>query len=135
MIGTQPVQAAIYAALVAAHVVDGDRIVDGSESDPARIVYPYVQIGEAQTLDDDVVGSAGSDEYLTLHIWSRQRGQKEVKEIAGRIAAAMRALSLAVEGFDSVTVFTRDLRVLEDPDGLTRHGVFTLHIHAFQKEA
>ncbi|MBN8994348.1 MAG: DUF3168 domain-containing protein [Rhizobiales bacterium] len=132
MIGTQPIQAAIYAALLSAHVVDGDRVVDGDQSED--VAFPYVQIGETQTLDADVTGSLGAEEFLTLHIWSRQRGQSEVKEIAARIATAFNAADMPIAGFESASVFAQGLRVFDDPDGLTRHGVLTLHIHAFQQE-
>lgn len=131
MIGTGLIQAAIFARLVAAAVVDDGRVIDGEASDPVKIGFPYVQIGETQTLDDDVVGRAGVEEFLTLHIWSRYRGQIEVKSIAAAIETDLHASSLIVEGFETVDVFIRDLRVFDDPDGLTRHGVLTLHIHAF----
>jgi hypothetical protein len=139
MIGTSAVQAKVYETLSAAGIEDiagaslaSDRFVDGAPSDVKLIEFPYVVIGDTQTLDDDVQGSAGVEEFITLHIWSRYRGQKEVKDIAAQITDRLHARTLIVSGFGSVIVSIQQLRVLEDPDGLTRHGVLTLHIHAFE---
>lgn len=131
MIGTAPVQAEIYRILVDAAIVPAARVVDGPVTDPKLIEFPYLQLGDTQTIDDDVVGRAGSDEFLSLHIWSRKRGQTEIKTLAGQLADLFRGRRLVIAGYGSVDVFVRDLRVFMDPDNLTMHGVLTVHIHAF----
>lgn len=130
MIATQPVQAAIRQAMVNAEIAGG-RVVDHTPS-PEEVAYPYVEIGDTQILSDDVQCSGGVEEFLSLHIWSRYEGQKEAREIAAAISSLFHAQSLTVTGYSLVTFTVQQVRIFDDPDGLTRHGVLTLHIHAFE---
>lgn len=130
MIGTAAVEAAVTAALREAAIVPADRVVSGPVADPAVLGFPFIEIGETQTLSDDVTGHDGVEEFLTLHIWSRSGDQAEVKAIIGRIADAINALSLAVDGFGSVYVFIRDSQVRSDAYGFNWHAIVTLQIHA-----
>src|SRR5690606_23892259 len=52
--------------------------------------FPFVQIGDVDVISDDVDAADGSRhdgvmETLTLHVWSRYRGQKEIKQIMQQI--------------------------------------------------
>ncbi|MBA5779495.1 DUF3168 domain-containing protein [Stappia sp. F7233] len=123
-----PLQQALYAALTDPPLDGVTRVVDHSFADAGNGDFPFVQIGEAQSLPNDVQCSTGSDEYIDLHVWSRYRGQREVKEIMGAIHAALHQSTLAVDGLSSCFAYVDGQRVFTDPDGLTRHGVVTLKI-------
>lgn len=118
------VQAAVVVALNVAGVADG-RIYDHAQTDA---VFPYVEMGESQALADDVTGADGFDEFLTLHVWSRYRGDKEAKQICSDIRSALHARSLTVAGRTTAHAWVREIRVFDDPDGLTRHGVVSVRI-------
>ncbi|QFT31813.1 hypothetical protein FIV00_15075 [Labrenzia sp. THAF82] len=125
-----PLQQAVYAALVAAALPHVVKIVDHRIERPKANDFPYVQIGEdGQSLQDDVSCADGSQEILNLHTWSRSRGQKQIKEIMGAIHGALHNTALTVSGLVSCHVFVESGRILDDPDGKTRHGVTTLRIY------
>lgn len=124
MIGSLAVQTAVYDALIAASVAGG-RVHDDV---PQDVAFPYVAIDASQVIADDVTCADGSDEFVDLHIWSRYRGWKEVKEIADAIHGALHAVSLTAAGRTTTHAFVQSFRTLRDPDGVTRHGVITLRI-------
>lgn len=129
MMGSAAVHIAIYDALVAAGV-SGGRVYDDVPEVPT---FPYTQIGVSQTITDDVTCRDGGDEFLDLHVWSRQRGQVETKQIMDAIHVALHDQPLTVTGRDATLVRVDRTRTLEDPDGLTRHGVVTVRVHHTQE--
>jgi len=122
------VQTAVYQALVAAPLTDAPAITDHPPTDDDGD-YPSIQIGETMVLSDDVSCADGAETYQTLHVWSRYRGQRQTKRIIGEIHDALHGASLSVAGLQSCHVLIEQWRVMDDPDGLTRHGVVVLTIH------
>lgn len=86
-------------------------------------VFPYVTVGDDTMIDWDTDTSQGKEATLTLHVWSRYRGRKEVKEIQGMIYDALHLSNLIITGYHSVLMLSEYSETLLDPDGLTRHGV------------
>lgn len=86
-------------------------------------VFPYVTIGDDTMIDWDTDTSQGKEATLTLHVWSRYRGRKEVKEIQGAIYDVLHLSNLIISGYHSVLMLSEYSETLLDPDGLTRHGV------------
>lgn len=123
------VQGAVYQILSDAALPSVGSITDHKISDPKKEDYPHVQIGDWLSLPDDVQCADGSEEFLTLHVWSRQRGQTEIKTIIGAIDAALDGVALLVAGLASCHCQIDRARIVEDPDGLTLHGLVTLRIH------
>ena len=124
------VQVAVEGALTAASIPGVTRIVDHPIAKPKDDDFPFIQIGEFQSLQDDTTCSGGSQDIFDIHVWSRYRGQKEVKQIMGAVHAALHDATLSVSGLASCFAFVEDERVLGDPDGLTRHGVVTIRIYS-----
>lgn len=86
--------------------------------------FPYVTIGDNDSSEWDTDTETGLDTAVTVHVWSRQRGRMEAREIQGAIYDALhRNDSLAVTGQDTVLCQQEFAQVLVDPDGKTRHGV------------
>ena len=133
-------QKAIVAALTEdspASIAGGriyDRIPDAASQTPLPdSAFPYVQIGEADAIPDDVSTSAGGQddgeaETITIHAWSRYAGQKEVKQIMQQIKDRLHGQSLTVTGRASALVHVRSRRAFLDPDGKTRHGVVAVEV-------
>ncbi|SKA31023.1 DUF3168 domain-containing protein [Consotaella salsifontis] len=122
MIGPQ-VQAAVFAALTSADVADG-RIFDGV---PDGAVFPYVEIGDEQIVDDGNTCSDAWEVFIDCHIWSRSQSRTtaEVKQIGAEIVDAL-SQELPLNGY-SVVLFKLDTaRYLDDPDGITKHGIVTM---------
>ena len=92
---------------------------------PADVVFPYIELGEFQTLDDGAQCHDGQEVYVTLHVWSRAVGQVEVKTIAGVVRGALHEAELTLTGWQFLEIAHQDTRYLKDPDGLTSHAVLT----------
>ncbi|SDR19902.1 DUF3168 domain-containing protein [Pseudovibrio sp. Tun.PSC04-5.I4] len=104
-------------------------VIDHPSSDVKDDQYPFIVIGEWQTIPNDVTGAHGSYEYVDVHIWSRAHGQSETKEIIAKIYGNLHDADFAVEGLSSCFSFIESTRVMSDPDGNTRHGVITVKFH------
>lgn len=111
-----------------------DRVPDTASGATAPdSAFPYVQIGEMDSIPDDVSASStvqddGEVETITLHVWSRYQGQKEVKQIMQQIKDALHGVSLTVTGRASAQAYVRSRRNFLDPDGRTRHGVVSVEV-------
>lgn len=90
---------------------------------PQNQAQPYVLVGDDLHLPWDTDDSVGAESVLTLHIWSVQRGSKEVKTIQGQIYEALHRHELIVDGFSTITLEFESAEILEDPDGVSTHGV------------
>lgn len=119
------VQQAIYAALT------GSAALQALIGNPARVydhvpdepTFPYVVIGESFSGQWDTKSFDGMDQDVVLHIWSRYRGRKEAKQIMGAIHDALNKQKLTVTDQSFVLCQFTFGQVIDDPDGLTRHGV------------
>ena len=132
-------QTAIYGLLTGQSpaVADGniyDNVPDAALSASAPdSEFPYVHIGEMDAQPDDVDGSSGARddgtvETLTLHVWSRYRGQKEVKQIMQQIKNLVHDTQLTVTARSSALCIVRSMRNFLDADGKTRHGVMSVEV-------
>lgn len=123
------VQAAIYAALTGSAplmaAVTGvyDHVPQLDDRTPPDGGFPFVVIGEDDVDEDDTDTSLGFHIEAEVHVWSRYRGRKEVKDIQGLIYDALHRQVLAVAGYAFVDCFFDQSRTILDPDGKTRHGV------------
>jgi len=93
---------------------------------PADVVFPYIELGEFQTVDDGAQCHDGQEVYATLHVWSRTVGQVETKTIAGTVRGSLHEAELDLGGdWQFLEIAHQDTRYLKDPDGLTSHAVLT----------
>ncbi len=93
---------------------------------PANVVFPYIEIGDFQTVDDGAQCHDGVEVYATLHIWSRAVGQVEAKTIAGAVRGSLHEAPLSLgSAWQFIEIAHQDTRHLKDPDGVTSHSVIT----------
>lgn len=93
---------------------------------PQNVVFPYVELGEFQTLDDGAQCHDGMEVFATLHVWSRGAGQVEAKTIAGAVRGALHEAEIDLGGaWQFLEIAHQDTRYLKDPDGRTSHAVLT----------
>lgn len=122
-------QVAIVALLSTAGIASG-RVYDDAPSD---VTYPWVEIGDRQIIPDDTSGPGSSSDdgvsdFTDIHIWSRLRGKKETLGIIDQIHAALHGRALTISGRASALAWVRSVRVLNDPDGITRHGIVSVEV-------
>lgn len=116
-------QQAVHAALVADPDVAasvGARVYDDVPQDAA---FPYITLGEASVRDWSTGSDTGAEHRLTLHVWSRAQGRKEIKEISGVVSDALDEAALTVTGTRLVNLRFVSADMLRDADGETYHGI------------
>ena len=123
-------QKAIVAALKAGAtgpLVEG-RIYDGV---PGSAVKPYVSFGPFQLLPEHGDCLNGGEAFITLDAWSVIPGTSstvEVKQIGAAIAADLDLADIELEAPQRLVELTiEQTQYLRDPDGITAHGVITVH--------
>jgi hypothetical protein len=87
------------------------------------VAFPYVAIGEDTHVPWDTYDFVGAESTLTIHVWSRERGMKQAKEIQALLYEALHRKTLALDQFDLINLEFDFQDTFQDPDGLTRHGV------------
>lgn len=99
---------------------------------------PYVRLGDHLSIPDNTHTTFGRNVTVTLHVWTRRRGNASGQSIAARIielldhqVAAMSAL-LAADGHECVTIRHEFDQALTDPDPEIRHHVLRLRVETSQ---
>jgi hypothetical protein len=93
---------------------------------PSAAVYPYVTLGEAQSIQDDAECITGEKIYLTLHAWSQAVGFPEVKRVAAAVKDSLHMAPLDLPSYRLVSIMHRQTRTFRDADGATSHAVIEL---------
>ena len=83
---------------------------------PQGSSYPYVTLGDIALSDWSTKNTNGFEAMLTLHIWSRGGGRKEVASVAERIYALLHRAGLSVSGQALVQMrfAASDIELLDD---------------------
>lgn len=95
---------------------------------PQDSAYPYIVIGDDTSIPFDTDNSTGTEATLTIHVWSRQRGRKEVKQMFGLINTLLHRAEFSVTGGALIECQAEFEESFMDSDGLTRHGVMRFRL-------
>lgn len=120
------VQAAVFAAL------DGDvplkaAVTGVYDEVPEGTALPYVKIGDSTIADWSGKDFGGTEQTLTVHVWSAAPGRQQNKEIMALVHAVLHEASLTVANNSLVNLrhtFAEDFQ----EDGTTYHGVLRFRI-------
>jgi hypothetical protein len=126
-----PLQLAVYNRLVAA--MPTRRIYDSPPNQPDGMPdssFPYVVIGDDTLAPFDTDDAVGTSATVTIHVWSRYNGRKEVKTILGQLYSALnrQAPALSAAGYYFIDSLYEFGDIIEEADGKTRHGVCRFRI-------
>lgn len=91
-------------------------------------IFPYVVIGDDQTVAWDTDTELGAEITATIHTWSRYSGKKEIKELQGLVYNALHRTNYYLTGYEVVLCQFLQSQSFLDADGKTRHGVQTFRI-------
>lgn len=94
---------------------------------PPQAAVPYVSFGPSDWNEDDADCIVSGEYSLQVDVWSREAGgQIECKRIADTVKKALHRYDGQLA--DNALVFMRvtNMRILDDPDGVTTHGVVTV---------
>lgn len=108
-------------ALLAADPLDGTAAV--FDHVPQNATFPYLVVEIPDGVDHDTDDTLGWDNELTVHAWSRFRGQEEVEGIQRETDNAINRAEPTVVDARIVTLHRTEAREMLDKDGLTRHGI------------
>ena len=113
------------ATLLALLANGADSIRDDVREDDS---FPYISIYEVASKEDDTMTSNGLSSLIAIHIYSRYRGNKEVKKIATEVYNTLHNTSLTLaENNHIFTIFT-SVNFFVEADGMTRHGQINFKI-------
>lgn len=106
------------AALTAA--LGGQRIHDRP---PANAAFPYITFGRTSVYDWSTGTEPGTEQILTLHIWSKAQGKKEALEIMELARARLEGEGITMPEFALVSLFFEFAEVRYDDDLAVHHGL------------
>lgn len=112
-------QQAIYTALTGnadLTALCGGRIYDKV---PQDAVYPYIVIGEA---DETAAGAGLTEHGVTLHLWSRYGGAREIKSLGAAIRTALDGVILPLDGHVMLGLMVLSADYLRQSDSETWRG-------------
>lgn len=117
-------QKSLYGALVGdtdlTTLLDGTKIYDDV---PQGTSFPYVTIGESVTRDWSTGSEDGTEHILTLHVWSRSKGRRQVHEIMDAMETTLHDQNLVVAGHTLVNLRHELSEARRENDGETYHGI------------
>jgi len=90
---------------------------------PPAAQLPYVVLGELSLREMDTHRGAGANISLAVHVYSKEGGLKEAKQIMGKVYEALHNASFVVPNYDLILCQFVDAEVRLEGDGATRHGV------------
>jgi hypothetical protein len=122
VIASDALQVAVFAAL------NGNVGAGVYDAVPQGAAAPYVVIGEGTERPWDTMTDEGSEETMTLHVWSRTAGSRQVKQVMAAVDGVLHDATLTLAGAQMVSLRREFVEVLKEPDAenpaLTwRHGV------------
>jgi len=92
-------QQAVYDAITAdaglIALVGAPRVYDDV---PQGAPFPYLTLGQSTSRDWSTGSDSGEEHTLTIHVWSRAAGRKQVHEIMSALRTALHERSLALAG-------------------------------------
>lgn len=88
--------------------------------------FPYVTFGQSTVRDWSTGSDKGHEHIVTLHVWSRVAGRRQVHAIIGAIEVALHEQALLMNGFRLVNLRHENSYARREPDGETYHGQFAI---------
>lgn len=99
----------------------GTRVYDGPPKNPT---FPYISLGAMDFRTDDADCIVAREETIQIDCWTRNNGRKwPCKQIVDAVVNAMREQSETLSDGVLVGLSIELIRVMNDPDGITVHGV------------
>lgn len=109
------------------------RIYNAAPPASANAPFPYVTLGLMHVVAEPYEGVDSGNAEWAIHVWSRPdpRSTDEAGAILGAVRAFLAGLApdtVTLADFTLVQLRWIDTQLLEDPDGMTIHGVLRFEI-------
>lgn len=89
--------------------------------------FPYISFGPATTNEADAIDIMAGDHTFQIDVWSRNGGKIACKKICSLVRAALHEIDIELQVNALVLIRVLSIRVLDEPDGLTAHGIITIN--------
>ena len=117
-------QRGVYQALAGSldltSLLGGVRVYDRA---PQSGPYPFITLGQSAIRDWSTGTEDGAEHNLTLHVWSRTGGKKQVLEIIEAIKDVLHDQPLPLPDHHLINLRHEFSEARLDPDGDTFHGI------------
>ncbi len=118
------IQRGVYRALAGSvdltTLLGGIRVYDDA---PQAAPYPFITLGQSVVRDWSTGTEDGAEHDLTLHVWSRSDGKKQVHQIIDVIRTVLHDQPLTLADHNLVNLRHELSEARLDPDGDTFHGI------------
>jgi hypothetical protein len=98
----------------------------GDAADPGP--FPYIVLGDTTMTPWDTDTETGAEATVSIHVWSRYAGNKELTDIHDAIYAALHRVDIDVEDCVTLGCDFEQSDMYQESDGRTRHGVLRYRI-------
>lgn len=119
---TEAVFERLTAALANVTLIGGVTSVAVRDAVKEGTPKPYVVIGETDVSDWGSKSGVGTEQTLTIEVWSEHRGRKQARQIAALVYASLHEQDFSVEGQQLVLCRFESADYGRDGDGLTYFG-------------
>jgi Protein of unknown function (DUF3168) len=123
-VATWALQRGVYQALAGSSdltaLLGGTRIYDDA---PQAAPYPFVTLGQSVIRDWSTGTEDGAEHNLTLHVWSRSGGKKQVHQIIEAIKEVLHDQPVTLADHHLINLRHEFSEARPDPDGDTFHGI------------
>ena len=120
-------QTGLRAALLAdadlVTALGGEQVFDDV---PREAPFPYITVGDIDTRDWSTQTSRGHEHTVTLHVWSRYRGRKQVQELIAEVDRILDGADPVLSGYRLVNLSTVFWTAQREPDGQVYRGTVRL---------
>ena len=120
-------QTGLRAALLAdadlVTALGGEQVFDDV---PRDTTFPYITIGEIETRDWSTQTSRGNEHTVTVHVWSRYRGRKQVQDLIAEVDRILDGAAPPLANQRLVNLSTIFWTALREPDGEVYRGTVRL---------
>jgi len=117
-------QRSVYQALAGSSdltaLLGGTRIYDDA---PQGAAFPFITLGQSVVRDWSTGTEDGAEHDLTLHVWSRAGGKKQVAEIIEAIRTVLHDQPLMLTDHHLINLRHEFSEARLDPDVDTFHGI------------
>jgi hypothetical protein len=86
-------------------------------------LFPYVSFGAGVAVPFDTKTDFGSEASIQVDIWSRERGELQVRELSSAVRALLHHQALEIAGAHHIMTLCDSVTVSTDPDGVTRRAL------------
>jgi hypothetical protein len=130
MLRSWPIQQAIHGTLTGDATLTA--LINGVFDNPDQNTQPpYVTLGESTSTPDDLLVETGSQETLTLQVWTKDGGMAKCKQIMQRVYTLLHRQTIAVSGTQTVECRCEIAEAVKESDGETRRGLMRFRVVTF----